>query len=83
MKLEYRGKNADEKRSSREAYICYDSKKEQKIADALFEVLQNKGWKIYAEEECMSIPVYDKNEYLQFAKDYKIAKKEAREKQHV
>ncbi len=77
MTIEYRGKNAEEERDYREAYICYDETKakEQEKADKVFEILEDLGWKIYQEEGCAYIPVYDKDEYLELVEDYKRAKK--------
>lgn len=74
MRIEYRGKNVEEDRNYREAYICYDENKEQEKADKIFNKPEKIGWKIEQEEGCASIPVYDKEEYLNLLSDYRKIK---------
>ena len=78
MKIEYRGRNINEGRDYREAYITYDEQKEREKAGAIFEALVKKGWQVEAEQDCASIPVSDKNEYLELLWDFKEAKKEGK-----
>lgn len=75
MRITYLGKNEDEDRNYREAYIYYDGKKEQEKADEIFDSLIEKGWKVEQEEECATIRVYDKSEYKELLEDYKEAKR--------
>ena len=76
MKIEYRGRNAEEDRNYCEAYITYDESKEQKKADRVFAIIAEKGWEVEEEDECASIRVFDREDYKELVEVYKQAKKE-------
>ncbi len=73
MRIEYHGKNLEED-TGREGYIFYDENKEQEKADKILNKLEEIGWKIEQEQGCASIPVCNKEEYLNLLSDYKRIK---------
>lgn len=73
MKIQYIGRS--ENRDYREAYISYAAEKEQAKFDKLYVILSNKGWTIECEDECATVQVHNKEEYLEFLHDYKEAKR--------
>ena len=72
MKCIYIGKS--DGHDNREAYITYRENESEKF-NKIYEILLDKGWKLECEEECASVPVYDKEEYNMFYSDHKQAKK--------
>lgn len=84
MKIEYKGRNLEENRNYREAWIEYDDtkKSEEEKADKIAKILEEKGWKVACEYGWIGIRVYDKEEYQEVVEDYKEAKKKIRQEQN-
>ena len=74
MRCWYIGKS--EEHPMREAYVEYEGYEEEKF-NRIVEIMDNKGWKFYCEEECATVLVFDRDEYTEdFLPDWKAAKKE-------
>lgn len=76
MKIEYKGRNPEEDRCNREAWILYneDNMNEAEKAIKVIGLLECMGWKTFHEEGWAIVRVTDKDEYDILVSDYKKAK---------